>query len=216
MGSLDHSQGTVGNRTSLHQTPSFASASVRRNERDPGRPTILAPPSLVGPTRFRATICPGDVTPDVATASQKTRGRTVRLARAEGRQWPDTYLACSWCTGCKREIPWFIEFDRKYGGRGLITIGVAMDDEGWPLVKPYLVEHPIPYHIVIGSVRVAERFKVTNMPVTLLIDREGRIAEQHVGVVDKDAWEHKIQELLQERTNAPGRTQMPVYHAHPF
>jgi thiol-disulfide isomerase/thioredoxin len=111
----------------------------------------------------------------------------------------------TWCAGCKREIPWFIEFDQKYRGRGLVTIGVAMDEEGWPLVKPYLVTHPIPYHIVIGNADLAQRFHVTNMPVTLLIDRDGRIADQHVGVVDKDAWELEIQELLQERRGAPAR-----------
>jgi thiol-disulfide isomerase/thioredoxin len=111
----------------------------------------------------------------------------------------------TWCAGCKREIPWFIEFDQQYRDRGLVAIGVAMDDEGWQIVKPYLVEHPIPYRIVIGNADVARRFQVTSMPVTLLIDRDGRIADQHVGVVDKDAWEHKIRDLLQERTSAPAR-----------
>jgi hypothetical protein len=36
------------------------------------------------------------------------------------------------------------------------------------------------------------------MPVTLLIDRNGRVADSHVGVVDKTAWQHEIQALLRE------------------
>jgi hypothetical protein len=44
-----------------------------------------------------------------------------------------------------------------------------------------------------------DRYDITNMPVTLLIDRQGKIAEAHVGMVDKDAWEQEIQQLLNER-----------------
>jgi hypothetical protein len=38
------------------------------------------------------------------------------------------------------------------------------------------------------------------MPLTLLIDRNGNIAESHAGVVDKDIFEAKIRSLLQEST----------------
>jgi hypothetical protein len=39
------------------------------------------------------------------------------------------------------------------------------------------------------------------MPATLLIDREGKIADLQVGMVDKAAFEREIQILLNERTN---------------
>jgi hypothetical protein len=42
-------------------------------------------------------------------------------------------------------------------------------------------------------------YQVENMPVTLLIDRQGRVAEWHVGVVDKHEWERQIQLLLKEK-----------------
>jgi hypothetical protein len=34
--------------------------------------------------------------------------------------------------------------------------------------------------------------------MTLLIDRNGKIAESHAGMVDKDAFENKIKTLLHE------------------
>jgi glutathione peroxidase-family protein len=34
--------------------------------------------------------------------------------------------------------------------------------------------------------------------MTLLIDRDGKIAESHAGMVDKDAFEKKIKTLLQK------------------
>ncbi len=124
-------------------------------------------------------------------------GATINLADYKGKVVLLDFWA-TWCTGCKLEIPWYIEFQEKYSGRGLASIGVAMDDEGWRKVKPYLVEHPINYPIVIGDAAFGRRFGITALPVTLLIDREGRIADSHSGVVVKDAWEQEIQALLAE------------------
>jgi hypothetical protein len=33
----------------------------------------------------------------------------------------------------------------------------------------------------------------------MLIDRNGRIADTHTGVVEKDAWEQEVRALLDER-----------------
>jgi hypothetical protein len=74
-----------------------------------------------------------------------------------------------------------------------------MDNEGWAKVKPYLREHPINYPIVVGNPSLVKPYKVDNMPVTLLLDRRGNIADWHVGMVDKDTWELEIQQLLGEK-----------------
>jgi cytochrome c biogenesis protein CcmG/thiol:disulfide interchange protein DsbE len=75
-----------------------------------------------------------------------------------------------------------------------------MDAEGWPIVKPYLEKHPINYRILVGDADVAKLYDIKNLPVTLLIDRRGRIADAHVGMVVKDAWEKEIRKLLQEKS----------------
>ena len=106
----------------------------------------------------------------------------------------------TWCTGCKVEIPWFIEFDKKYRRQGLVTIGVAMDEEGQRVIAPYVNEHRIPYLIASGYPSLVKPYEITALPVTLLIDKAGRIADVHAGVVDKTVWEQEIQDLLRERT----------------
>jgi peroxiredoxin len=122
-------------------------------------------------------------------------GARVTLSRYRGRVVLLDFWA-TWCTGCKTEIPWYVDFQKRYAARGLRTIGVAMDDEGWQQVKPYLDEHPIDYPIVLGQPDVAKLYRIGNLPVTLLIDRQGRIADAHVGVVVKATWEREIQRLL--------------------
>ena len=113
----------------------------------------------------------------------------------------------TWCTGCKVEIPWYMEFQRKYGTAGLTSVGVAMDEEGWEKVKPYLVEHPISYPVVIGNLDLLQKkFGIAPaLPVTLLLDRNGKIAESHVGMVDKDAFKRDIRRLLREKPPASRR-----------
>ncbi len=91
-----------------------------------------------------------------------------------------------------------MEFQSKYKDDGLSVIGVSMDEDGWKSVKPFLKEHPVSYSVVIGNPDLAKLYGVDSMPMTLLIDRDGRIAASHVGMVDKGAFESEIQILLKK------------------
>jgi cytochrome c biogenesis protein CcmG/thiol:disulfide interchange protein DsbE len=105
----------------------------------------------------------------------------------------------TWCAGCKVEMPWFSRFDTKYRNNGLVVIGVSMDEEGWAIVTPYLEAHPISYTAVLGDLDVSDRYGVASLPVTLLIDRNGKVAAKHFGVVDGAGFENEIKKLLKER-----------------
>ena len=132
------------------------------------------------------------------------KGDTINLSTYKGKVVLLDFWA-TWCGGCKTEIPWYMEFDARYKDRGLAVIGVSMDEEGWKTVKPFLALDKDPetgghtamkYPVVIGSDSLAKQYHLTSMPMTLLIDREGRIAVSHTGMVEKDDWESKIRSLL--------------------
>jgi peroxiredoxin len=124
--------------------------------------------------------------------------KPIRLADYKGKVLLLDFWA-TWCTGCKVEIPWYEDFAKRYKQDGLAAVGVALDDDGWTSVKPYLAAHAISYPIGVADMAFAERFGVAGaLPVTLLIDRRGRIADVHAGMVDKDAWEQEIRALLAE------------------
>ena len=63
-------------------------------------------------------------------------------------------------------------------------------------MRPYLKEKPIAYTIVIGDETTAKEFHVTAMPVTVLIDRQGKIAAAHSGIVAKATYRAEIESLL--------------------
>src|SRR6185436_3315471 len=102
-------------------------------------------------------------------------GKPVKLSSLKGKVVLLDFWA-TWCAGCKVEIPWFIEFDKAYRSKGLAAIGVSMDEEGWKTIAPYLEKHPISYTIVAGNFDTAAPYSITALPVTVLIDRKGRVA----------------------------------------
>jgi peroxiredoxin len=130
-------------------------------------------------------------------ALKDVNGHTVKLSDYRGKVVLLDFWA-TWCGPCKIEIPWFQEFERQNKDRGFAVIGVAMDDEGWDVVKPFARERGINYRLVIGDDSVAQQFGgVEALPTTFLIDREGRIASVHIGLSGKRDFEDGIQELLQ-------------------
>ena len=134
----------------------------------------------------------GSLAPDFTL--QDSHGVPVRLSGLRGKVALLDFWATT-CGGCKIEIPWYMEFQQKYGAQGLSTIGVATDDD-WKIVKPYLQKAPISYPIVIGNEELEKTYRVESLPMTLLIDRDGRIAASHVGMVDRQSFEREIQKLL--------------------
>ena len=138
----------------------------------------------------------GEPAPDF-TLDDST-GSPVKLSAYKGRVVLLDFWA-TWCTGCKVEIPWYVEFQNKYRKDGLAAIGVSMDEDGWKSVKPFLEEHKLNYPVVIANQDLANRYGgLPSLPMTLLIGRDGKIAESHAGMVDKDAFENKIKTLLSE------------------
>jgi len=160
---------------------------------------VLVASSLALTTRAPADLTRADSRkPLPQVALTDSNGAPVDLSGYKGSVVLLDFWA-TWCEGCKEEIPWFMEFQDKYNKSGLVVVGASLDDDGWKSVKPYLREHKINYRIVIGTFESAKQFGVDKgMPVTLLVDRTGKIADVHPGMVDKDAFEREIQTLLKE------------------
>lgn len=123
-------------------------------------------------------------------------GKEVSLADYKGKAVLLNFWA-TWCGPCKIEIPWFVEFESKYRDKGFAVLGVAMDEEGWEVIKPYITEKKVNYRVLAGDDSTAELYGgVESLPTTFLIDKNGMIAGVHVGLVSKGDYEKDIQTLL--------------------
>ena len=130
------------------------------------------------------------------------RGTAVTLADYRGKVVLLNFWA-TWCGPCQIEIPWFIEFEQKYKARDFAVLGVSFDDDGWKSVRPYIAAHKINYRIMIGTEKMSQLYGgVDSLPTTFIVDRQGRIAAQHVGLVDKSDYQNEILKLLDDQKRA--------------
>ena len=130
---------------------------------------------------------------------QDASNNTAKLTEYRGKVLLLDFWA-TWCTGCKKEIPWFSEFQKTYGPKGFAVVGVSMDQEGWKVLRPFLTEHPVPYRMLLGDEAIFKRYGIESLPDTFLIDRKARVAAAYKAVlVDKDKVEAQVKALLSER-----------------
>lgn len=122
-------------------------------------------------------------------------GELVQLSQLKGKVVVVNFWA-TWCLPCREEIPGFVRLHKEYRERGLEVIGVAMDKGKEERVKAFVKEFGIEYPIVIGDMEVARRWLVRGIPMTFLVDREGKVAQVLPGGIGKGALEKGIQPLL--------------------
>jgi cytochrome c biogenesis protein CcmG/thiol:disulfide interchange protein DsbE len=79
-----------------------------------------------------------------------------------------------------------------------------MDEDGWDSVKPYVEEKKMNYRVLLGNDQVSQLFgNIDSLPTTIVIDREGRIASMHVGLVAKNTYKKEIEQLLEASKDVP-------------
>jgi cytochrome c biogenesis protein CcmG/thiol:disulfide interchange protein DsbE len=124
-------------------------------------------------------------------------GKPVKLSDFRGKVVLLDFWA-TWCGPCKMEIPWFMEFERKYKDRGFAVLGVSMDDDGWPTIKPFVKDIGMNYRVVLGNDQTGDLYGgIEALPTAFLIDREGRVAIEHVGLSSRREFEDGIENLLE-------------------
>jgi cytochrome c biogenesis protein CcmG/thiol:disulfide interchange protein DsbE len=123
-------------------------------------------------------------------------GKTARLSDYRGKVVLLNFWA-TWCGPCKIEIPWFVEMEQNYKDRGFSVLGISMDTEGWDVIKPFTAEMRVNYRVLLGDDEIAQLYGgVDSLPTTFMIDRQGKIASVHLGLVSKSDYENEVEQLL--------------------
>lgn len=104
-----------------------------------------------------------------------------------------------WCPPCREEIPDFIKLQDKYRERGLVFIGVALDEK--IKVQAFVDEMGVNYPTLLGEIEAVDLArKIGNrlggLPFTVVIDRNGKIVASEVGGVTLARLEKIVLPLL--------------------
>jgi thiol-disulfide isomerase/thioredoxin len=131
--------------------------------------------------------------------------RDVTLSQYKGQVVLVNFWA-TWCAPCKIEIPWMIEFQKKYSSRGFTILGVSMDDDGKKAVNPFLEkqrfdvdgqQEAMNYPILLGNDIIAGKFgSIMGLPTSMLYSRDGKKIKTIVGLVNHDDIAKAIEGLL--------------------
>ena len=105
----------------------------------------------------------------------------------------------SWCPPCRKEMPLFTTLHEELGDKGVLFVGIAIDDPQSALdfVDTYGVEFPI----LLGQERGIELSRqlgnrIEALPFTVVADREGRIVLRQAGEMREEKLRPLLEQLL--------------------
>ena len=139
-----------------------------------------------------------------------TRGKPACLSQWRGRVVL-LKLWATWCAPCRQEMPQLDHVQAKLGGHDFEVLALALDKRGAPAVKNFYARTGVRELAVYvdEQVQATEAIAARGIPVSLPIDRQGKVVERISGPVDWSAAGRlsSIQHLIAEHgSNKQGHT----------
>ncbi|MBI3076580.1 MAG: TlpA family protein disulfide reductase [Deltaproteobacteria bacterium] len=132
--------------------------------------------------------------PPTNFALKNLKGELVRLSDFRGSVVLLNFWA-TWCVPCKEEIPHLVELDHEYRGKGLRVVGVSFDAR-LDKVPPFVAQMKMEYPILMGTPKLAEEWGIRGIPMSFLLNREGKVCRLYAGPRSKAAFEQDIRAIL--------------------
>ncbi len=126
---------------------------------------------------------------------QNLDGRNVRLADLKGKVVVVEFWA-TWCGPCQESIPGLERLFQSYGGKGLVVLGVSVDEGDVNDIKAFVREKGITYTVLRANDDVVEKYHIRGIPATFIVNKDGAIARQYSGAGFDEDIEKDVRGLL--------------------
>jgi len=113
--------------------------------------------------------------------SENLRGGNTGLADYKGKIVLLNFWA-TWCMPCRAEMPSMEILWQKYKEQGLVIAAVSVDEGSRGRIETFSKLLDLSFPILLDpESEVSDLYKVSNMPTSFLIDRNGKIISRIVG-----------------------------------
>ena len=103
----------------------------------------------------------------------------------------------TWCAPCLAEMLDLEKLQREYRKSGLQIVGVSHPTDKASEVIKAIKRLRVTYPILLGDEKTLSRFQVSDvLPVTIIIDRDGKVRGQILGILTPDEVEEQVKPLL--------------------
>ena len=124
-----------------------------------------------------------------------TKGKKISLAEYKGKIVIIDFWA-TWCPPCRRGIPDLIKIQKEYKNK-VTVIGISLDTDTKKDVVPFMKNMGINYTVVYANAQVVQDYgNVEAIPTSFIIDKEGKIIDQHIGLTPEETYINEINKLL--------------------
>ena len=96
----------------------------------------------------------------------------------------------TWCGPCRTEIPAFTEFAEE--NPDIPVLGIAMDGDQPAKLRRAVKQLGIGYPVLLADNDVKQKYKVSTLPTTVVVDKDGQVKDIHVGAMFKPQLEWAV------------------------
>ena len=129
-------------------------------------------------------------------ALKDLNGSTVRLRAYRGKVVLINFWA-TWCPPCRAEMPDLVRLQREHAKQGLQIIGITYPPEDKTQVRRFARSLKVNYPIILGTRQIRARFSSEEvLPLTVVIDRNGKVNDIISGILLPEEFDDKIKPLL--------------------
>jgi thiol-disulfide isomerase/thioredoxin len=109
-------------------------------------------------------------------------GKTMSSTDWKGKVVVVNFWA-TWCAPCRAEIPDLVALQDKYRDQ-LLVVGISEDEGPVDKVRAFTAERKVNYPIVMTTPDLEKLFPgIVALPTTFILDKDGKVAQKHVGML---------------------------------